>query len=292
LSIGLTAGSGAAQAQTPPAASSSASNASQPPYFLGAPLVPGWSFTMTSYGWLASINSKINLPTPGGGTATTDVSVPFGDLLSYLRFGVMLAAEARYDRFSLLTDFMYMNVGMNSGAARLTSVTPGPGGRINIPVGLEASAGTGLGATIWTLAGGYTVAEGPWGHLDVIAGTRFLGVDVISNYNLNAAILLPNRTIALARNGTLSTNVGNWDAIAGVTGRFEIPNSSFFVPYYFDVGTGDLPFTWEGFTGIGYHASWADLSLGYRYLDFQNRESARVENLAMGGVIFAASFRF
>ncbi len=90
----------------------------------------------------------------------------------------------------------------------------------------------------------------------------------------------------------LITSVGNWDAIAGVTGRVEITNSSFFVPYYFDVGTGDLPFTWEGFTGIGYHASWADLSLGYRYLDFQNHEGARVQNLAMGGVIFAASFHF
>jgi hypothetical protein len=262
------------------------------PYFLGAPFVPGWSFTITPYGWLASISSKVNLPTPGGGTASADVFVPFSDLLSVLRFGVMLAAEARYDRFSLLTDIMYVNVGLNTGAARLTSVTPGPGERINIPVGLETSSGTGLGATIWTLAGGYTLAEGPWGHLDAIAGTRFLGVDVISNYNLNAAIFLPNRTIALARSGTLSTNVGSWDAIAGVTGRFEIPNSSFFVPYYFDVGTGELPLTWEAFTGIGYHESWGDLSLGYRYLDFQNNGSAHVQNLAMRGVIFAASFHF
>src|SRR5271170_52706 len=294
LSVGIATGSGTAQAQTPPAAPPSVSSASQPvlPYFLGAPVVPGWSFTMTPYGWLASINSKISLTTPGGGTATTDVFVPFGELLTYLRFGVMLAAEARYDRFSLLTDIMYVNVGMSAGAARLTSVTPGPGGRISIPVGLEANAGTGMGTTIWTLAGGYTLAEGPWGHLDVIAGTRFLGIDVITNYNLNAAVLLPNHTIALARSGTLTTNVGNWDAIAGVTGRFEIPNSSFFVPYYFDVGTGDLPFTWEAFTGLGYHASWADLSLGYRYLDFQNHESAHIQNLAMGGLIFGASFRF
>ena len=253
--------------------------------------MPGWSFSLTPYGWLSSISSKVNTPIPGGGTATTNVFVPVSELLSNLRFGVMLAAEARYDRFSLLTDFIYANVGMNAGAARLTSINPGSG-RINIPVGLEANAGTGMGTTIWTLAAGYTLAEGPWGHLDVIAGTRFLGIDVISNYNLNAAILLPNRTIALARSGTLSENVGFWDGIAGVTGRFEIPNSKFFIPYYFDVGSGEMPLTWQAFAGVGYHAPWADLSLGYRYLDFQNSSTAHVQNLAMGGVILAATFHF
>src|SRR5208282_1723784 len=131
-----------------------------------------------------------------------------------------------------------------------------------------------------------------WGNIDAIVGTRLLGVDVITNNNLSAAILLPNRTIALARSGTLSTNVSYWDAIGGVRGRFEIPNSKFFVPYYFDVGTGEIPLTWEAFAGIGYHESWGDLSLGYRYLDFQNNGSAHVQNLAMRGLIFAASFHF
>jgi hypothetical protein len=270
-----------------------APSATQTPYFLGQPLVPGWSFSVTPYGWLTSVSSKVNTPIPGGGTATTDVSVPFSELLSDLRFGVMLAAEARYDRFSLLSDFIYANVGMNAGAAKLTSINLGPEGRINIPVGLEANAGTGMGMTIWTLAGGYTLLEGPWGHLDVIAGTRFLGIDVISNYNLNAAIFLPRRTIPFARSGTLTANVGYWDAIGGVTGRFDIPNSKFFLPYYFDAGGGGMPFTWQAFGGVGYHAAaWADLSLVYRYLDFQNNSSAHVQSLAMGGPIFVATFRF
>jgi hypothetical protein len=261
------------------------------PYFLGTSPTPGWSFSVTPYGWLAGVTSKINTPIPGGGTATTDISVPFSDLLHDLRFFTMLAAEARYDRFSLLTDILYVNVGLNAGAARLTSISPGSG-RIDIPVDLEASASTGVGVTVWTLAGGYTLAAGPWGHVDAIAGTRLLNVDVISNYNLNAAIVLPGRVIPFARSGTLSTNAGYWDAIAGATGQFNIPNSNFFVPYYLDVGTGELPLTWEAYAGVGYHAKWADLSLGYRYLDFQNNNSARVQNLTLGGPILAASFRF
>ncbi len=104
--------------------------------------------------------------------------------------------------------------------------------------------------------------------------------------------MAPDHTIALARTGTLSMTASFWDVIGGVRGRFEIPNSKFFVPYYFDVGTGEAPLTWQAYAGLGYHASWADLSLGYRYLDFQNNGSARVQNLQMGGPILAASFRF
>src|SRR5262249_54986618 len=99
-------------------------------------------------------------------------------------------------------------------------------------------------------------------------------------------------TIALDRVGTLNSNVAYWDGIAGITGRFDIPNTNFFVPYYFDVGTGELPFTWEAYSGVGYHAKWADIALGYRYLDFQNNSSARVQNLSLGGPIMVATFRF
>lgn len=271
---------------------SSRLSASGTPLFVSnSALVPGWSFALAPYGWLASVNAKINTPTLGGGVATTDVFVPFGDILRDLRFGVMLAGEARYDRFSVLTDIMYINLGLGLSADRLTSINPGSG-RINIPTQLQASASTGLGTTVWTLAGGYTLAAGGWGHVDAIAGTRLLAVDVTTNYNLGAAILAPNSTIALARSGSLGANVADWDGVVGATGRINIPNSSFFVPFYVDVGTGALPLTWQAFTGLGYHTSSADYSIGYRYLAFENSGNATVKNLSMGGVMVAASFHF
>jgi hypothetical protein len=284
------------QSGSPPAAGSTPPgppSAPVVPLFIGSSaLIPGWSFNLAPYGWVAGVNAKINTPTPGGGVATTDVSVPFSDLLHDLRFGVLLAGEARYDRFSVITDVMYLNLGMNLSAAHLSSVSLGPSGRIDIPVQLEASAGTGLGTTVWTLAGGYTLAAGGWGNVDAIAGTRLLAVDVTTNYDLNAAILLPNRTIALAKSGSLGVNVDDWDAIVGTTGRINIANSGFYVPYYLDVGTGELPLTWQAFTGLGYHTSWADYSIGYRYLAFEGGGSAAVKNLAMSGVMAVASFHF
>jgi hypothetical protein len=240
---------------------------------------------------MASVSAKIDAPTPGGGFTTTDVYVPFGDILRDLRFGVMTAGEARYDRFSILTDFMYINLGMGVSAAHLSSWNPGAG-PIAIPIQSQTSASTGMGTAVWTLAGGYTLAAGGWGNIDAIAGARLLAIDVTTNYNLTAQIPSPGGGLVLAKSGSLSANVADWEAIVGARGRIDIPNSSFFVPYYLDVGTGALPLTWEAFTGLGYHTSMADYSLGYRYLAFENNGGATVRSLAMGGLMMAASFHF
>jgi opacity protein-like surface antigen len=90
-------------------------------------------------------------------------------------------------------------------------------------------------------------------------------------------------------------NVGKtyFNMIGGVTGRINIPNSKFYVPFYIDAGGGALPFTWEAYTGIAYNAaSWADVSVAYRYLSFQNGNTTGVRNLSLSGVLFGANFRF
>jgi hypothetical protein len=282
-----------ANAQTP--ASSPAGSpppVSTLPLFVGSsPLIPGWTLSFAPYAWAPTITGKVNTPVPGGGVATTDINVPFSDYFHDIRFGAVFAGAARYDRFSITTDFLYLNLGMSAGAAHLSSISVASG-RIEVPTSLQLSDSVGMGTTLWTTSAGYTVAAGSWGNIDVIGGVRLLGINVQNNYTLNAAILLPNKTVALARTGSLSINSDNWEAIGGVTGRFEIPNSNFFVPFYFDVGTGDLPLTWQAFSGVGYHASWADLSLGYRYLAFDNKGGAAVENLNLGGVMANAVFHF
>jgi hypothetical protein len=279
------------QSAAPPPATSTPPSAV--PLFVGtSTLIPGWTLSFSPYAWVPSVSARINAPTPGGGVATTDVFVPFSDYVHDIRFGTVLAGQARYDRFSLLTDFLYLNLGMSLGAAHLSSVSVGPSGRIDIPVQTQASASVGMGTTLWTLAGGYTLAASDWGNVDAIVGARLLNIDVTNNYTLNSTILLPNRSIALARSGSLGVSVANWDAIGGVTGRIAIPNSGFYVPFYFDAGTGDIHLTWQAFAGVGYRTSWADISIGYRYLAFDNKEGAPVQSLAMGGVMAAATFRF
>lgn len=69
----------------------------------------GWTFNVAPYAWFATINTNLsfNLPPALGGTVSADLSVGSGELLSHLNFAAMVAADARYDRFSVLTDFMH-----------------------------------------------------------------------------------------------------------------------------------------------------------------------------------------
>jgi hypothetical protein len=281
-----------AQAQTAPPPQSDEPAAPVAPLLVGgSPLAPGWSFTLAPYGWLTNVSNKIKSPTRGGGVATTDVYVPFDDLVRDLRFAAMLSGEARYDRFSIVTDIMYTNLGMNLSAVHLSSVNPG-GGAITIPESLQMNIGASMATTVWTLAGGYTVAMGGWGNIDAIAGARLLAIDVTTSYELNADLFTNTGQLALSKSGSLSASAADWDAIVGARGRIDIPNSNFYAPFYFDVGTGELPLTWQAYAGLGYHTAWADYSLGYRYLAFEDSANAHVKSLTMGGVMAAASFRF
>jgi hypothetical protein len=265
----------------------------QQPVSVAPPPAPSslWSFDLTPYAWLPTVGVKLNYPIPGGGTATANPSLSPSDYFKDIRFGVLLEGEVHYDRFSVLSDLVYLNLGMNGSSARLTSVNPG-NGPINIPVGLQSSTSTGLGATVWSLAGGYTFTSGAWGNLDGIAGARLLAVNATTNYTLTADFVLPNHTIALARTGSLGLHTDIWEGIVGIKGRFLIPSSNFFVPFYADIGTGNAPLTWQVFGGVGYHTGVADLSLGYRYLGYQTNGNSAVRDLNLGGPIVTASFHF
>ncbi len=79
-----------------------------------------------------------------------------------------------------------------------------------------------------------------------------------------------------------------------MTGRINIPNSNWYLPFYLDAGGGSVPFTWQVYAGVAYKAeTWLDVSLGYRYLAFDGGSKTRgVEKLNLGGVVLASSFRF
>ena len=115
-----------------------------------------------------------------------------------------------------------------------------------------------------------------------------------TNYTLAADILAPDRTIALSRGGSLNLGVTKVEGIGGVTGRINIPNSNFYLPFYLDAGGGSVPFTWQVYAGLAYKATtWLDASAGYRYLAFDGgSKTAGVENLHLGGVILAGNIHF
>jgi len=70
----------------------------------------------------------------------------------------MVAADARYDRLTLVTDFICFNVGGTPSQFKSINVPS----RLPVPVtaGLQASEGMNVNAIIWTIAGGYTLRDG------------------------------------------------------------------------------------------------------------------------------------
>ena len=254
--------------------------------------MPGWSFAVTPYLWIPTLSADLRATGPRGATVSTSVSAGIGDYISDINAGLMFGAVARHDRFSVLTDFMYVNTSLTSSVSHLSSVNLGPG-PIYIPRSQQLSTGTRAAMTIWSLAGGYTLLQGDWGNLDGIVGFRMLAISATTNYLLSANVFGPNNTLALSRTGSLNVGQTYFNAIGGVTGRINIPNSKFYIPFYFDVGGGGLPLTWQVYSGVAYSvASWADLSVGYRYLTFQNGGNTGVRNLSFRGAIVAANFRF
>lgn len=253
----------------------------------------GWIFSITPYAWLPTVSTTYSYTTPRAGTVTNTISAGIGDYISELNFGLMVGGEARYDRFSIMTDLVYANASITTSKSQFSSVNLGPG-PIFIPRELQRSTGTRLSTTVWSVAGGYTLLQGDWGNLDAVAGIRTLFMGATTNYTLAADILARNRTIALSRGGSLSLGVTKVEGIGGVTGRINIPNSKFYLPFYLDAGGGSVPFTWQVYASVAYKATaWLDASLGYRYLAFDGgSKTVGVEKIHLGGVILAGNIRF
>jgi hypothetical protein len=226
---------------------------------LAPPPVPapesGWEFSFAVYGWAASLSSE----TAGGRSAELD----FGDVLEDLDMAFMARAKARYNRWSLGLDVLYMDLGMEGSRS-------GPPSS-DVEVGLES--------WIVTPTIGFAVMEEPWGRLEVVAGARYLSLD----------------TDVDLRIGTVSTSVSEsdhyWAGIVGVEGSFAL-SERWFLDYYADIGTGDPELTWQLYAAIGYHFRHFDLMVGYRHLVWEFESGDPLSELEVSGPIIGARFSF
>ena len=141
----------------------------------------------------------------------------------------MITADARHDRFSLLTDFIYFNLG--GTAAQFKSINSP--GFLPVPVSgsARASEGMNLNAEYWTLAGGYTLASGEWGNVDLIAGFRFIEINSRIDYSLGLTLIGPGgRGGTFGGVGSVSSSGSVWNGIGGFRGSIRIGDTGFFVP--------------------------------------------------------------
>jgi len=110
-----------------------------------------WHFNLASPGWLASISGEVGLR-----GVNSNVDVDFGKIIRQVKGVASFSADARYDRFGVYADILYMGL---SDAV--------------YPSGLVSSAILDLSQYLIDGEAYYRVIECPRGSLDLRAGARY-----------------------------------------------------------------------------------------------------------------------
>jgi hypothetical protein len=248
-----------------------------------------WQFNLTPYVWLPNVNARLqfnpaSLPGAGGGmitcmpVCTVDVQVGPSNYLSNLNFATQFSAAASYKHWDLATDFMNLNMTVNTGT--VTDIS-GPLGHITIP--FHVSTSSRFVGTIWTLVGGYSLIRTEPLQLNVIGGFRSASITATTGYNYGGSLGI------FAGSGTVSKSGGPFNWIGGLQGRANL-TKKLFVPYEFDLGANTGVSTAQEYIGLGYGHN-ASAELIYRNLMFTSTNTVfKVTRLS--GPAIGYTFRF
>lgn len=220
----------------------------------------GWKFYGEGYLWAAGID--------GESAAGDDLDIPFKDILENLDGALMGGVSARKGDWGLFLDMIYLNVHEDThSTANLIDVPT----KISVDVELQGF--------IATFGGSYRIMEKSIICLDLLAGGRYLALDV----NFDADI--GPEKIKYSDSGNI------WDGIIGLSGRTDL-SKNLYLRYYADLGFGDSDRTFQLMGGIGYRLDKVDIVVGYRYLrwDFDNNDT--FDTLNLSGPMLGIKFRF
>ena len=271
-----------------------------------APITPapieGWTFSLTPYGWVLSLNGSTTVK-----GRTTDVDAGFFDILEHTQFPknlMELAAlgEARYGRFALLTDIVYLKAGLGASITRSRGTDA-----INGTVG--ASAGLKMWLVEAQFAAAYEVARwsglfapGSSTALDLYAGGRAWWQR--GEVNLAASGTLNVFDLSLTREGFLSAtkSVSWFDPLVGARIRHQFaPALNFMLSG--DVGGFDVgsKFSWQVLAILDYEihrsktAVWSAMA-GYKALSVDYSQGSGLTlyqfDMTIHGPIFGLTARF
>jgi len=228
-----------------------------------------WQFSAALYLWGASVGGN----TQSGST----IKVDFGDIVDNLEMAFMGAFQARKGKWTVHAGVIYLDISADDTVNATIPIGPGT---------IDVTTKANLDLTGWVLhfAGAYNLLTKGKSRLDLVGGVRYLGIDMDLMASLEA--LGPNRS------RTLSDSDSVWDGILGVTGNVSL-SERWYIPYHFDIGTGESDFTWQASGGIAFRATkWVDLTLFYRHLAWDFKSDMVMDDLYFSGPAFGAIFRF
>ncbi|MFC5755641.1 outer membrane protein [Rhizobium sp. GCM10022189] len=221
-----------------------------------------WEFSFAPYIWAAGIDGE----TAVFGLPTVETHQSFGDILKDIDFGFMGAGEARYGKFSVVTDITY---------ARITTDSATPRGVLADAVDLKSETFAAM------LGVGYSVLESPQGRLDVIGGAKLWSVETTISFSGGPL------------GGVSRRDDATWvDAMAGIRGVYSITPEVYLTGWGL-IGAGGADIDWDVMAGIGYKFSDRISAMaGYRALGVNYSDDSLTEDIVEHGPMIGAVFHF
>jgi hypothetical protein len=246
-----------------------------------------WTFSITPYLWLPNVDGTLKYSIPPGSGGSPEVQVGPNNYLESLSMALMISGEARKDRWSMFTDFIYLD--FSSEESTVKSIDFG-GNLVNSSTNVSTQSS--LRGALWTLGAGYAVLPGRPVDLDVFGGLRYFGLEASTDWQLALTVTGPGGGQTFARTGGISDRADLWDGIVGVKGRFWLGQSNWSIPYYLDIGMGSSSLTWQGLLGIAYTYKWIGATLAYRHLYYDMKTDKLIQDVRFSGPAIGVNFRF
>jgi hypothetical protein len=239
-----------------------------------------WRFGASIYGYLPSLGGSASVPVDSAGNS---INVGADQILDKLKFTFMGALDAHNGRWGAFTDLIYLDLGDAKQQTRDFSI-----GDIGLPAGTTSDIAWDLKGLAWTQAGQYRLVSDPSITLDAIGGLRLFRLEQTIRWNItgNLGPITP-----AGRSGEVSAKLSNWDAIAGVKGRYALDGNWSF-PFYADIGTGESDLTYQLAGGVSYRFSWGELSALMRYLAYEMKSGKMINEINFNGPMIGATFRW
>ena len=223
-----------------------------------------WGGDLEIYAWLPVIDIESGDGSKG--------NISRDDILSDLDVTAMWAARLRKGRWSLASDFIYLDISSKSDLSlvpRLASVSE-----------------VGLQAWIVTPNVGYTVLQNNQQKIELYAGARYFWIEVDATIELDP--ISPGEPV---RSRKESPTKSNWDGILGARGLYHL-SEKWDVLYSVNAGAGDSDLTWNAKAGFGYKFSKLDAVVGWRYLDYNIGDDTLLKGLTVNGPFAGVIFRW
>ena len=235
-----------------------------------------WRFEVTPYLWSPGISSTLFYNDRYINTANLSSTNVLGNLKS----GGMITAEAHYGKWGIMGDIVSATLQVTSNP---TITVPTRAGALPVNVANKTT----LQQNILTGAATYTVLNNQEAYVDALVGVRSIAATATLSVDLSA--------YGMSRSAVDSKSVSTTDPIVGFKGRYRIADSTWYIPFYADIGGGGgtTNMTWQAVLGVGKtFEKWVDVSLAYRTMYYDMNGDGLLQKTTFKGPQLAATFKF